>query len=43
MRIKMCGDNCVQITDRASGITVVGTGASQQVKFFTISIKKNIV
>lgn len=32
MRIKMCGDTCVQITDRASGITVVGTGSSAQVK-----------
>ena len=38
MRIKMCGDTCVQITDRASGITVVGTGASQQVKLKKFSI-----
>lgn len=33
MRVKMCGDACVQITDRASGITVVGTGNSVQVNF----------
>lgn len=31
MRIKMCGETCVQITDRASGITVVGTGSTAQV------------
>ena len=29
MRIKMCGDTCVQITDRASGITCVGSGSTQ--------------
>ena len=31
MRIKMCGDTCIQITDRASGITCVGTGSTQPV------------
>ena len=31
MRIKMCGDTCVQITDRASGITTVGTGSATHV------------
>jgi hypothetical protein len=28
----MCGDTCVQITDRASGITVVGTGSTTPVR-----------
>ncbi|CAF0831446.1 unnamed protein product [Brachionus calyciflorus] len=30
MRIKMCGETCVQITDRASSITTTGTGATLQ-------------
>ena len=33
MKMKVCGENCIQITDLASGITVVGTGASSQVNY----------
>lgn len=31
MRLKMCGDDCAQLTDRASGITEVGHGTNEQV------------
>ena len=31
MRIKTCGEACVQLTDRASGITEVGMGSNMQV------------
>lgn len=40
MKMKICGENCIQITDLASGITVVGTGASSQVKFYFVIIIK---
>ncbi len=30
MRIKTCGEACVQITDRATGITETGTGNTMQ-------------
>jgi hypothetical protein len=36
MRIKMCGDACVQMTDRGSGVTVVGTGTSAQVNVYIL-------
>ena len=42
MKMKLCGENCIQITDMASGITVVGTGTSSQVKFNFILIKNNL-
>ena len=31
MRIKMCGETCAQITDRASGLSEVGLGDTVQV------------
>lgn len=30
MRLKMCGEDCAQLTDRASGITEVGHGSNTQ-------------
>ena len=50
MRLKMCGDACCQLTDRASGITEVGTGSNAQEaigdatkKLFDELLTKNIL
>ncbi|RMZ94173.1 hypothetical protein BpHYR1_042965 [Brachionus plicatilis] len=50
MRIKMCGDACVQITDRGSSITSTGTGTTLQEalgdatkKIFDELLKRNLL